>query len=334
VKLLVIRFSSIGDIVLTTPILRAIKQQFPDATIHYVTKRSFTQVLKNNPTIDRLIVIDKSIHEVVDDLKKENYTHLIDLHNNLRTFILKLKLGKSAFSFPKLNIRKWLFVRFKINLMPDKHVVQRYFQAVEKLGIVNENNVCEFYIDAANEVSAADTFQLLPKTFVTIAIGAQFATKRMPLNKLNEIIQQIEMPVVLIGGDTDNKLATELIESNKENKILYNACGKYNLLQSASIVRQSLALLTNDTGMMHIASCFQLPIVSVWGNTHPAFGMYPYLPENRDLFSMHQVPLKCRPCSKIGFNQCPKKHFNCMNLQKSGEIATDLMNKSGMFIKE
>ncbi len=333
-KLLVIRFSSIGDIVLTTPVLRAIKHQFPDATIHYVTKRSFTQVLNNNPTIDRLIVIDKSIGEVVDDLKKENYTHLIDLHNNLRTFILKWKLGKPTYSFPKLNIKKWFFVHLKLNLMPDKHVVQRYFQAVEKLGVVNGNNACEFYIDAANEVSVSDTFNLLPKTFVTIAIGAQFATKRMPLQKLNEIIQQIEIPIVLIGGDTDTKLATEIIASNKETKLLYNACGKYNLLQSASIVKQSAVLLTNDTGMMHIASCFQLPIVSVWGNTHPAFGMYPYLPGNRDLFSMHQVPLKCRPCSKIGYNQCPKKHFNCMNLQNSTEIVTDLMNKSNVFIEK
>lgn len=333
-KLLVIRFSSIGDIVLTTPVLKAIKQKFPSATIHYVTKRTFNQVLKNNPTIDRLILINKSIHEVMDELKQENYTHLIDLHNNLRTFILKLKLGKPAYSFPKLNIRKWLFVHLKINILPDKHVVQRYFQAVEKLGIVNENNSCEFYIDTENEVSIGDTFQLLPKSFVTIAIGAQFATKRMPLNKINEIIQKIEIPIVLIGGATDKKIADEIIVSNKEKKNLYTACGHFNLLQSASIVKQSVALLTNDTGMMHIASCFQIPIVSVWGNTHPSFGMYPYLPSNGDLFSLHQVLLKCRPCSKIGYNQCPQKHFKCMNLQNSGEIATDLLSKSGLFAKK
>jgi len=323
-KILVIRFSSIGDVVLTTPIVRALKNQVPNCEVHFITKKAFAGIMENNPNIDRLFTIEKSISEVLGELKAEKYDRIIDLHRNARTLSLKLKLARPSFSFPKLNISKWLLVNFKYRSMPKVHVVDRYFKAVEKLGVKNDLKPCEFYINASDEINLAENIQFEPKSFITIAIGAQFATKRMPFNKLEEIIQSIDFPIVLIGGPTDNELAEMLVE-RFPLKQLFNACGKYNLAQSASIVKQSVVLLSNDTGMMHIASCFEIPIVSVWGNTVPELGMYPYFPSNKNGFSIHEVKdLKCRPCSKIGFSECPKKHFNCMQLQKSDEIAKDI----------
>lgn len=322
-KILVVRFSSIGDVVLTTPIVRALKTQL-NCELHFITKKAFTGILENNPNIDKIFTIEKSINEVVSELKSEKYDFVIDLHKNLRTFALKRKLGCPSYSFPKLNLEKWLLVNFKRTSMPEKHVVDRYFETVIPLGVTNDFLPCEYHIPAHDEVNISDVFDLAPKSFVSVAIGAQFATKRMPLNKLQGIIQQIEQPIILVGGPSDTDLSEELVRSFAD-KVIYTACGNFNLSQSASIVKQSAVLLTNDTGMMHIASCFEIPTVSVWGNTIPELGMYPYFPSKKALFSIHEVKdLSCRPCSKIGYNECPKKHFNCMQLQDEKAIAEDV----------
>jgi len=326
-KVLVVRFSSIGDVVLTTPVVRAMKNQL-NCEVHFITKKPFKTILAHNPSIDKIYTIDKSINEVISELKTEHYDYVIDLHKNIRTLALKRKLGCKSFSFPKLNFEKWLLVNFKRASMPDKHIVDRYFETVKPLGVSNDYLPCDFFIRAEDEVNTITLFDLTPKSYITIAIGAQFATKRMPFNKLEGIIQKIQLPIVLIGGPTDVELAQKLIE-NGSDKSIFSACGNFNLAQSASIVKQSAVLLTNDTGMMHIASCFEIPTVSVWGNTVPELGMYPYFPKAKAQYSIHEVNgLKCRPCSKIGFKTCPKKHFNCMQLQDEMIIAQDVNNRS------
>lgn len=323
-KILVVRFSSIGDVVLTTPIVRALKLQIPNAEVHFITKKAFKEVLEHNPHMDKLYTIETSISEVLPELKNERYDYIIDLHRNARTLALKIKLGCKSYSFPKENIGKWLLVNFKRNILPEIHVVDRYFKAFEKLGVVNDLLPAEFYIHASDEVQTENAFDLNPKSYIAIAVGAQFATKRMPMNKLKEIIQKLDTAIILVGGPTDVAFANEIVQSFP-NKNIISACGKYNLSQSASIVKQSKVLLTNDTGLMHIAACFAVPIVSVWGNTVPEFGMYPYYPKNKELYSIHEVlGLSCRPCSKIGFQKCPKGHFKCMNLQNSDLISESL----------
>jgi len=326
-KILVIRFSSIGDIVLTTPVLRALKKQIPAVELHFLTKAGFKTIVANNPNIDRFFTIDSRISEVLEELKSEQYDYIIDLHKNARTLALRIKLGRPAYTFPKLNWEKLLLVKMKKNILPRLHIVERYFLAVEKLGVVNDNFPCEFYISEQDEVNLQEKFGLQSKSFITIAIGAQFATKRTPLTKLKEIIEKMDLPIVLVGGPMDISFAESLL-SMFPNQAIYSACGTYNLAQSASIVKQSKVVLTNDTGMMHIASCFQLPIVSVWGNTVPAFGMYPYFPQHPELFSLHEVTgLSCRPCSKIGYQKCPKGHFNCMNQQDSAAISQEIKSR-------
>ncbi len=317
-KILFVRFSSIGDIVLTTPVVRATKLQLRDVEIHYLTKKSFRTILENNPHINQLITIEKEIDEVIDRLKKENYDLIIDLHKNLRTKRLKIKLKVPSYSFDKLNWKKWKLVNFKINSMPKVHIVDRYFGAVKSLGVNNDGKTCEYFIPSKDEIDIEKEFGF--KEFQSIAIGAQFKTKRMPKNLLVEILSKINSPVILLGGEMDAVLALEIIES-LPNKKIKSACGGYNLNQSASIVKQSLRLITNDTGMMHIASCFDIQISSVWGNTVPDLGMYPYYPNQSDKYSIHEVKgLNCRPCSKIGFQECPKKHFDCMVKQNANEI--------------
>ncbi len=290
--------------------------QDPICEIHYLTKKSFLGILENNPYLDKIITIDQDIDEVIASLKTERYTQVIDLHNNLRTFRVKQKLGVTATAFPKLNFKKFLLTTFKVDIMPKIHVVDRYFEAVKSLGIYNDEKGLDFFIPPADEVDLQKFG--VPTEFIAFAIGAQFATKRLPQHQLVKLVNKLDGQVVLLGGETDAAIG-QFIQANCSNTI--SLCGLLNLNQSASVVRQCAKLITHDTGLMHIASAFNKTTVSIWGNTVPALGMEPYQPQNLGNYSIHQVDLKCRPCSKIGYQTCPKKHFKCMENQDLVAIA-------------
>jgi ADP-heptose:LPS heptosyltransferase len=312
-KVLIIRFSSIGDIVLTSPVVRCLKKQLPGVEVHFVTKKSFSGFVKSNPYIDKVHVLENEEERLIKRLKKEKFDVIIDLHRNLRSFRLKKALiGVKAYSFDKLNFKKALLVNFKINQMPDVHIVDRYFETVKPLGVKNDGLGLDYFIEPKDEFNVAKMPAVFGTGFVSFIIGGQHQTKRLPLHKQIELCQKIAFPIVILGGKEDLPDA-QLIEGhfNDKNKI-YNAVGQTNLSQSASIVRQSLKVFTHDTGLMHIAAAFKKEIVAIWGNTVPAFGMYPYLTKYINLEVQH---LSCRPCSKIGFDRCPKGHFKCMEDQ-------------------
>lgn len=323
-KILVVRFSSIGDIVLTSSVIRCLKEQLPDAEIHFLTKSSFRSVVEHNPHIDKVITINASIKEVTAALRIEKYDHIVDLHNNLRTRSLAFRLRRPTTRFPKLNWKKWLLVKFKKNSMPDVHVVDRYFETVKSLGVKSDHKRGDFFIPEADEVQVNVDFGISTGGFITLVIGAKFGTKQLPIEKLTELVEKIAEPVILIGGPDDKELGDAIIENVKKRDV-FNSCGSYPILGSASILKQSRVVVSNDTGMMHIAACFDVPIVSIWGNTVPELGMYPYRPNDEASFSIHEVKgLNCRPCSKIGFETCPKGHFDCMMKQDIYSIVEEI----------
>ncbi len=312
-KILVIRFSSIGDIVLTTPLLRCIKKQLPDSEIHFLTKQAFRRVIENNPYIDNHFYLEGNMEVLINGLKLEQYDVVIDLHHNLRSLLVKLRIGRKSYSFRKLNFKKWLLVNFKINLMPPLHIVDRYFETVRHLQVKNDGLGLDFFIPQPDEV---DIRTYLPASFlqgfIAFVIGARHATKSLPAVKIASICRKLNKPVVLLGGKED--VETGQFVANQNESTVFNACGKLSLNQSASLLRQAEKVITHDTGLMHIAAAFHKKIISVWGNTVPDFGMYPYLGDDAqhkpELIEVQN--LSCRPCSKIGFDRCPKGHFKCM----------------------
>ncbi|WP_417264798.1 glycosyltransferase family 9 protein [Brumimicrobium sp.] len=309
-KILVIRFSSIGDIVLTSPVLRCIKEQLPNVELHVLTKIQYSDLYSTNPHVDFVHEWGEENHLVLADLKTADFDFVIDLHKNLRTSKIKSHLRKDSFSFPKLNVQKWLYVNFKWNLMPDIHIVDRYFEAVKPLGVKNDHKGIDFRIKI-DFISFSKRFPTTDK-YLAVAIGAQFATKRMPAEQMSEILKGLPYPIVIVGGPGDREEGEKLRQLLPGQNI-NNTCGGLTIHESAQVVKDAQLLITNDTGMMHIAAAFELPIVSIWGNTVPELGMYPYRPQAPQSYSIHQVDgLSCRPCSKIGFAQCPKKHFKCM----------------------
>jgi len=319
-KILIIRFSSIGDIVLTTPIIRCIKQQVKGSELHYVTKKTFSSILESNPYIDKFYTIEKNVSEVSAQLKKENYDFVVDLHHNLRSAQIKSILGKKSKSFSKLNIEKWLLVNFKMNNLPDAHIVDRYFETVKSFGVKNDGKGLDYFIPTQNEVDLKTLPADFQRGYIGLVVGAKFATKQLPKEKIISIIQKLNQPVILLGGKEDFDKAENIKSMVKGHKV-FNASGKYNLNQSASLVKQAIKIITHDTGLMHIAAAFKKEIVSVWGNTIPEFGMYPYF-GNKEISNLKsQVSnLSCRPCSKLGYSKCPKGHFKCMNEINEEEI--------------
>lgn len=310
VKFLVVRFSSIGDIVLTTPVIRCLKKQVDGARIHFVTKRQFTPILSNNPYIDQVHAFSGDLNALIRELKGEKFDYIIDLHHNLRSAVLKSKIRTITFSFPKLNVEKWLLVALKINRLPEIHIVDRYLKTVRLFDVKNDHQGLDYFIPEEDEITRDSIPGEFKKGYIAFAIGGLHTTKKLTMDKIIEICKLVSYPVILLGGKEDAETG-KAIEEKVRNPI-YNACGKYSINQSASLVKQAELVITHDTGLMHVAAAFKKKIISIWGNTIPEFGMYPYLPDPESVV-VQVNHLSCRPCSKIGYEKCPKKHFDCIN---------------------
>lgn len=311
VKVLIIRFSSIGDIVLTTPVIRCIKQQLNngDVELHYLSKKQFEPILHHNPYIDKLICINEKVSDVVEQLKNEGYDYVFDLHKNVRSMQVKRALKVLSFSFEKLNIEKWVYVNFGVNRLPDVHIVDRYMDTTKAFGIVNDNKGLDYFIPKEDEIALSSLPSDFQNGFVAYAIGGQHQGKIVPTHKIVAMCDGIQLPLVLLGGKEDSDRGEQI--AHQTNNTVLNACGKYNLNQSASLLKQAQVVITHDTGLMHIASAFKKKIISIWGATVPAFGMYPYLPGEGSVIVIPKGE-KHKPYSKLGNKQWHKAAYKGM----------------------
>lgn len=320
-KFLVIRFSSIGDIVLTTPVVRCLKQQVPGAEVHYLTKSSFKPILAANPYIGRVHLLQDNWQQMVDELQSEQFDYIIDLHHNLRTLKIKRALkGVPAYSFNKLNVKKWLLTALKINILPGVHIVDRYLDTIKSFGAKNDGRGLDYFIPPNEMVALTDIPAAQSLGYYGLVIGAAHDTKKLPVDKLKELCQEIDHPIILLGGPEDRKMGDEIAAIDPVK--IYNSCGKFSINESADLVRRARLIITHDTGLMHIAAAFKKPVISIWGNTVPGFGMTPYYGNALIADKKFEVKgLWCRPCSKIGYSRCPLGHFKCMRQQQIHQIA-------------
>lgn len=331
-KALVIRFSSIGDIVLTTPVLRCFKQQLPDAQLQYLTKAANGTLLVNNPYIDKLHYLHKDLNDVIEELKKEKFDYIIDLHNNVRTMRIKKALKVKSYAFPKLNVKKWALTNLKINMMPDKSIVERYFEAVIPLGVKNDGRGLDYFLPKGKELTNNDIPMSHWSGYVAFVIGGSYNTKKLPVSQWRKLCELSPYPIMLLGGPEDQYEGSEI--ASIDNIKIYNSCGKFNINESAELVKNARVVVSNDTGLMHIATAFKKPVISLWGNTTPEMGMFPYygynnLAERVTPLSVivENKTLACRPCSKLGYNKCPKGHFKCMNDLSMELVANELIKQ-------
>lgn len=326
-KILFIRFSSIGDIVLTTPAIRCTKNQLPEAELHFVCKKSFQQVMEHNPYISKFFYLDNNLPQLIQLLKQEKYDYVIDLHKNYRSVRIAKALHTTVSTYRKLSWQKFLLTKTGIDWMPQIHISQRCLNAVAPLGVKDDGKGLDYFIAPSDRVATSDLPFSHLHGFVAVVIGASFFTKKLPVEKLQELCTKIPYPIILIGGKED-ALEGDAIAQIDSIKI-YNACGKFSLNESADLIRQSKVVVSHDTGMQYIACAYQKNVVAIWGGTSPKLAVEPYYGSSVPINSKHTnfiVPnLKCQPCSNFGTATCPKKHFRCMQLQPIDTIAQQVI---------
>ena len=309
VKILVLQFASIGDVVLTTPVLRCLKRQMPNAVLYYGTKRVYQPIIDANPYITRAYYQDGSVYKLIRQLQAESFDYVIDLQNTFTTGLIKAVLGSRSYSVDKQNLRQWAYIRWKLNAMTDQHIVDRFMATVAPLGIENDGRGLDYFIPYRDEVETDWLPETHQQNFVAYAIGGRSLTRRLPVLRMIELCLKINYPIVLLGDKNDRKTGDEIVRAVGERHI-YNACGHYNINQSASLLRRARVVFSHDTGLMHIAAAFHRKIYSIWGSTTPQFGFYPYKTPHVRL----ETPgLGCRPCSVTQTGSCPMNHFKCMN---------------------
>lgn len=319
-KFLVIRFSSIGDIVLTSPVLRNLRIAYPEARIDFVTKRNFQFAIENNPHIDQVHYLDNDIGALIFDLKQRDYDTIIDLHNNIRSKqISKAFRGRNIRVLDKKNIKKWLLVNFKIDKLGNQHIVDRYLKTIESEVPNPDKEGLEYFLSINDTVNLRE-YSLAKDNFIAVVVGGSFSTKQYPAQKHIEWIQKYQGKIVLLGGKEDQNISKPIKEACSH---VIDLCGALSFNESAYIISQARKVITNDTGLMHVAAAFDKEIISIWGNTTPSIGMTPFgiaLEKNHII----EEKVSCRPCSKLGHNKCPKKHFDCMEKISNQKILQHL----------
>jgi len=337
-KILIIRFSSIGDIVLTTPLIRAIRNTYPGAVIDFVVKEQFVDLLRMNQYIDTILSYDpeagiKGLWELIRIIRKEKYDLLLDIHKNPRSIFLRsLSKADRVLTYNKDTINRILLVWFKMNLLRDSQPVYlRYFQALNPLKIIPDDKGADLHVP--DEVMKY-VFHALrnagirsSQKIIVLCPGAGFSNKRwLPEGFAavgNFCAQNHNAVVVLLGSAQDVEIC-EKVELLMKKRAL-NFSGKFSLLESAGVIRHSSLVVTNDTGLMHIAQSQRRPVLAIFGPTVREFGYFPF----PDKSFVIEKKLPCRPCTKIGLNRCPKKHFRCMrdiSVEEVVQAADQLLN--------
>jgi len=318
-KILVLRLSSIGDILLTTPYIRQIKNTFNDAIIYYIVKKEFADILKYNPNIDHLIELNTSknyngLAEINKELKKHNFDYIFDLHNNMRTKLLLAGLPKRKITKIKKNkLKRALLVYSKINLFKTINTIpEKYRTTGLSAGIPDDNQGLELYFPESFEQKITNLLnenRLLDSKYMCLAPGAAHYTKMWPNENYDLIIKRLKertnFKMVILGSPNEQ----EQFDRFKSDDRVVNFTGKLSILESAGVVAHSKGVLCNDSGMMHVAAAVNKPLVVTFGSTVEELGFFPY---KADSTVLEIKDLWCRPCSHVGRSSCPLGHFKCM----------------------
>lgn len=319
-KFLIIRLSSIGDVILTTPLVRCLRAQYPGSEIDFLIKKEFSVVLSNNPHLSKIITFDKKdgkkeLRRVKQLVKQNKYTHILDIQQNIRSIYISLGLGARVTGYSKKLLSRDLLIRFGINTYHEiKPVYLRYFEAASKLGVAYDGQGTEVFPPDSEIRNIAELMlnnNLHLKPLLVIAPGAQWENKRWPesgfASAADEFCARTGAQAVLIGGPGDAEICAG-VEQLMKNKPL-NLCAKLSLMGSAAVLGRAAMVFTNDTGMLHMAQAMKAPVVAVYGPTTQELGFFP-MPQNS---RVAETSIACRPCTQKGLHSCPKTHFRCMN---------------------
>ena len=333
-RILIIRMSSLGDIILTTPVLRLLRQYCPEAQIEFLVKAEYQDVLRENPCIDRLWLLDtrQPLRHMLQQLRQTRYDLVLDLHRTLRSRLLyRGVLSRRRLAYGKRTLRRALLVHLKWNaLRAQTPVPELYAGPLRQLGMTAALSGTNMYIDTASREAIrkdlAQTFAAqTDRPLLSVAPGARWSTKRWPVERFAQVAQEMaarhNAGVVILGDAHDEPMAAELCRHLSVPVL--NRVGQLSIMQTAALLQRTRLLLSNDSGLMHMATALQVPVVAVFGPTVPEFGFYPFQAQAQVL----SHPMPCRPCSTKGSNRCPRRHHDCMQSVSSAQVvaAADAM---------
>jgi lipopolysaccharide heptosyltransferase II len=314
--ILAVRLSSIGDVLLTTPLLRALRRRHPRARLSVLTKQAYAPLLTHNPHVTRVIGLapGRNLMDLAAELRGERYSHLLDLHESMRTRLLRILVPGNWSGYPKHRVARAVLIQTKRDAYPERRpVAERYFAAARALDVEPDGRPPELFWSPEAECTVTTWLGgwSLPESarIVAVAPGAAHATKQWPLRHYRALIQRLMgdgWNVVLVGGEQDRGLASEL--AGMVGSGVVNAAGQFNLQQTASVLKRASALISGDTGVMHMATAVGTPVVALFGPTVQAFGFFPY----SDRAEVEELALGCRPCSSKGGPRCPLGHHRCL----------------------
>jgi heptosyltransferase-2 len=300
-KILIIRLSSLGDIILTEPLTRALREKYADAEIDFLVKKEFKGIIDLFETVSNVLIYDETV-------LPKGYDVVLDIHNVLRTRRIRRGLGKKLFVINKRTFKRWLLVKFKINLLrgePD--VIGRYFETVKDLGVRDAGIAPLIKISAVREKKAA------------ICPGAKHWNKQWPIENFIEVAKELSSRgygIEVHGSKQEHELGEKIIEALPVGTV-NNLCGILTLEELAKRIASYEVAITNDSGLMHLANAVGTRTISIFGPTVSEFGFFS---RNKAAVILENNNLDCRPCTTIGLDHCPKGHFKCMK-EISPELA-------------
>lgn len=331
-KILIFRLSSIGDIVLTSSLIRCIRNTYPSAKIDFVVKKQFLQLVENNPFLDTVYGVDSSeglrgLRQLKNRLKENKYDVFLDIHKNFRSIYFRTFFGGAKiFTYKKNILKRSLLVHLGFDIYSNEApVYKRFVSAASKLHVVYDNEYTDFFIPENKKAEFQDIASEMGFNanlpYIVLGPGASFYNKCWPKDKFVELCDKLtnaHHQIALIGGPAEQETCD--IIKNMSSATIYNFAGKLDLLQSAALLENATVTVVNDTGMLHLSEALRTPVIGLYGPTVTQFGYYPILPNSIGL----SIDLKCRPCTKMGKDFCPKKHFKCM-LDLSSERVYDTL---------
>lgn len=338
-KILIIRLSSIGDILLSSPLIRCLRNKFPNSQIDFLVRNDYADLVKYNPHISKVIEFDtrggfNSLKKLTHQLKQENYNVVLDIHNSLRSrYIRCFSKPQSVHIVDKRTPARFCLVKFKLNLYKkDVPVAERYLETAKELGVENDKKGLEVFIQDNQQNKIAEKLLQLRssdiKMIAGVAPSAKHNTKKWQAGKyvelLSRLVSEQDALILAFGGIEDKKEIDDIV--NKVNQIsnkqaALNFAGELSLLENAAALDYCNVVITNDTGLMHLAAARKKKVVALFGPTVREFGFFPYGTEN---IVIENKTVRCRPCSHIGSKACPKKHFKCMEDISSEKVYTEV----------
>ena len=318
-QILLVRLSSIGDILLSFPLIRALHRDYPDTAIDYIVRKDYEDVLTPVRSLLRqVITYDKKngrseTRRIRNIIRENRYPLIADLHNNLRTFRLTCRQKCAVGRFKKHRIRRYFFIKRHWNIFTVDPVRQRYMQTVplpfHNLGFQPLDFQAE--IEIMNRLKKDIPALASNSKCVLIYPGARHFTKRWPLEYYEKLITMIlektDHTIILGGSKAESAYIQPLV--NLDTKRVIDTSCRYNLYENFTLVALSDMIISNDSAPMHMAALLGKPQIAIFGNTVRQFGFYP---DNPNAIIMEDNTIPCRPCSHIGLEKCPEKHFNCM----------------------